>query len=100
MTRVVRVGVAVDPPLLADLLISLLAGPKRRTGRPGPRMACDLAIVSPAHAGSVSASRVIRLPDDHGDAGIGKVTTVSGSYPVAIRDVEAVERLIEAYLPA
>ncbi|MBT8479216.1 MAG: hypothetical protein KJO06_09870 [Gemmatimonadetes bacterium] len=102
MTRIARVGVAVDPPLLADLLVSLLSGPYRRLGRTWKRgqNRCDLAIVSPAHTGAVSAPRVICLPDDYGDAGVGRVTTVAGSFPIAIRDIGAIERLLESYLPA
>ena len=102
LTRVVRVGVAVDPPLLADLLVSLLASPHRRMALAweGGQSRCDVAIVSPAHLGSISAPRIIRLPGDCGEAGVGSVTTVSGSFPVPIRSVEALKRLLKAYLAA
>jgi hypothetical protein len=102
LTKVVRVGVAVDPPLLGDLLVSLLTGPHRRLDRTGTRLRdhWEAAIVSPAHAGRISAPYVICLPDDDGDAGVGTVTTATGSYPVAIRDVEAIESLLQADLPA
>jgi hypothetical protein len=102
LTRVARVGIAVDPPILADLLVSLLACPNRLLHRAMGRglHRWDLAIVSPAHVGSISARSVIRLPDDHGDAGVGRVSTAAGSYPVVIRDIEAIESLLEAYLPA
>lgn len=101
LTRVARVGVAVDPPILADLHVRLLAGPNRlmlRTPDIG-QSRCDLAIVSPTHTGSISAPSVIQLPGDHADAGVGAVTTAGGSYRVAIRDVEAIESLIEKHLP-
>jgi hypothetical protein len=102
LTRNARVGVAVDPPLLADLLVRLLAGPNRLMRRTPDlsQCCCDLAIVSPAYTGPISAPSVIHLPSDHGDAGAGLVTTATGSYRVEIRDLEAIERLIESYLPA
>ena len=101
MTRTARVGVAVDPPLLADLLVRLLSGPSLRLCRIlafGP-LSCDLAIVSPAWEGSIIAPRVIRLPDDNGDAGMGAVTTEEGSFPVPVGDVEDISGLLAAHLP-
>ena len=77
MTAAARVGVAVDPPLLADLLVRLLSGPNRllcRRKSSGP-LGCDVAIVSPSLEGSIIAPRVIRLPGDDDDAGVGAVTT-------------------------
>ena len=101
MARAARVGVAVDPPLLADLLVRLLSGPnlrlcRRPTSEP---LGCDLAIVSPAWEGSITAPRVIRLPDDNGDVGMGAVTTEEGSFPVPIGDVEDISGLLAAHLP-
>lgn len=93
-------GVAVDPPLLADLLVRLLAGPNRlicRRKASGP-IGCDLAIVSPSQEGAIRAPRTIRLPGDEGDAGVGAVTTEEGSIRVAISDVEAIGGLLETYL--
>jgi len=102
LSRVARVGVAVDPPILADLLVRLLTGPNRLVRRTPDlsQVRCDVAIVSPAHTGSISAPSVLQLPDDHGDAGIGGITTRSGFYRVPIRDVEDIESLIEKHLPA
>jgi len=96
-----RVGVAVEPPLLADLLVRLLSGPnlrlcRRPTSEP---LGCDLAIVSPSWEESITAPRVIRLPDDHGHSGMGAVTTEDGSFPAPIGDVEAISNLLETYLP-
>ena len=102
MTGAARVGVAVDPPLLADLLVRLLSGPNRLLCRRKPSslpLGCDVAIVSPSLEGSITAPRVIRLPGDEGSAGVGAVTTEEGSFPVAIGDVEAISRLLAAHLP-
>ncbi|MDH3607345.1 MAG: hypothetical protein OER12_10175 [Acidimicrobiia bacterium] len=100
MNRVARVGVAVDPPLLADLLVRLFDGPNRTIRRhpTSKPEGYDLAIVSPSHAPTLSAPCVIRLPDDNGGSGLGVVTTEAGWNPVSISDVADISILVEAHL--
>lgn len=93
-------GVAIDPPLLADLLARFFEGSNRTIRRhqtSGPQR-YDLAIVSPSHTPTLSAPCVIRLPDDNGGSGMGVVTTEAGSYRVSIRDVADIRILVEAHL--
>ena len=95
-----RVGVAVDPPLLADLLVRLLGTPERRVQRYNGRglARLDLAVVSPAFEDALFAPVVIRLPGDHGDSGVGIVTTVDGDDPVVISDVDILLSMIGRHL--
>ncbi|MBT8246725.1 MAG: hypothetical protein KJN73_02855 [Acidimicrobiia bacterium] len=97
-----RVGVAVDPPLLADLLVRLLGTSERRVQRYNGRGLAnlDLAVISPAFEDALVAPVVIRLPGDHGDSGVGIVTTDGRDDPVVISDVDVLFRVIGRHLSA
>ena len=89
-----KIGVAVEPPLLADLLVRALWGPEREVSRHVGSSACDLAVVSPQLAGKLHAPSVICLPDDEGGSGWGTFATRTGARPVSIDGVDAIIALV------
>ena len=97
--RLLNVQVAVEPRLLSDLLVRLLASEERRLSFGVGGAEPDIAIVSLRHAGEVQAPVVIRLPDDEGNAGLGSVAHRGVAEPVLIASIEAISRLLDQHAP-
>lgn len=98
------VGIAVEPPLLADLLVRLLWTPDRPVHRHNPsdapaRHTCDVAITSSCLEGTVTAPVAIRLPDDEGRGGWGSVVSGDQSSVVSIRSVDDLIALLDLFVP-
>ncbi len=96
----VDVGVAVDPPLLADVLVRLLWRPEWRVHHhDGPAThTCDIAVITAGHQHDVNAPTVIRLPgaDDRSES--GSVVSPRKTRVVSIRSLEEVVALLEGCL--
>ena len=97
--RLLNVQVAVEPRLLNDLLVRLLASEQRRLSFGADGVDPDIAIVSLRHAGNVKAPVVISLPDDEANAGLGSVTHGGVAEPVLIASIEAISRLLDLHAP-
>ena len=97
--RLLNVQVVVEPRLLNDLLVRLLASEQRRLSFGVGGADPDIAIVSLRHAGKVKAPVVIRLPDDEANAGLGSVTHEGVAEPVLIASIEAISRLLDLHAP-
>lgn len=99
VNRPLKVTVSVEPPLLSDLLVRLLATEHREvsldTGGADP----DIAIVSQRHAERIKAPVVIRLPDDEANAGLGSVVRRGAPEPVLIASIEGLSWLLELHAP-
>lgn len=96
-TPTAHVGVAVDPPLLADLLVRLLKTPRRYVHRATTNSAhsCQIALITSAHENAVTAPVIVRLPDNKGNAGVGTITDAHGVTPVKIATVDDILAALE-----
>lgn len=97
--RPLKVTVSVEPRLLGDLLVRLLATEQRQLSFKIGEAHPDIAIVSRRHATEVRAPVVIRLPDDEANAGLGSVTHDGVAEPVLIASIEAISRLLDLHTP-
>ena len=93
------VGIAVDPPLLADLLVRLLWRPDLEVHHhdPSTRLKYDIAVTSGGLRQGIAAGTVIRLPDA-GQAGWGSVVSSQMSHMARIQAVDDVIYLLDGLL--
>lgn len=92
-----HIGIAVEPPLLADLLVRLMKTPRRYVHRADPASAhsCDVAVISSSYEQTVAAPLVLRLPDDEGNAGVATVTGPHGVTTVRIATFDDILAALE-----